>query len=64
LVFWTEDDDWRRELHTGGFPGEGRLLVYCGETVVTAESVQMGQATYTLRPHALTMVSPVASLPT
>jgi hypothetical protein len=46
LVLWTEGD-WRGELHTSGIPGEGRILVYRGETVVTAESVHMGTAAYT-----------------
>jgi hypothetical protein len=45
VVLWTERD-WRCELHTGGIPGEGRLLVYHGETVVTAESVPMGTAAH------------------
>ena len=41
LIVWTEGD-WRCELHTSDIPGEGRLLVYRGETVATAESVPMG----------------------
>jgi len=45
VLVWTEAD-WRCELHAGRIPGEGRLLVYRGETVVTAESVPMGTAAY------------------
>ena len=45
LVVWTEGD-WRCDLHTGGIPGEGRLVVYRGETVVTAVSVPIGTAAY------------------
>ena len=44
-VVWREGD-WRCESHTSMVPGEGRLLVYRGETVVTAESVPMGAAAY------------------
>jgi hypothetical protein len=45
LVLWTEGD-WRCEFHTSMVPGEGRLLVYRGETAVTAESVHMGAPAY------------------
>ena len=39
-VLWREDS-WRCELDTGGIPGEGRLLVYYGAYVVSAESVHV-----------------------
>ena len=42
-VVWTQGE-WRCDLHTSGIRGEGRLLVYRGETVVTAESVPLGTA--------------------
>ena len=45
LIVWTEGD-WRCELHTSDIPGEGRLLVYRGETVATAESVPIGSGAY------------------
>ena len=45
VVVWTEGE-WRCELHTSDIPGEGRILVYRGETVVTAESVPLGTAAY------------------
>jgi hypothetical protein len=45
LVLWTESD-WRCELHLGGAPGVGRLLVYRGEIIVTAESVPIGADAY------------------
>ena len=45
LVRWTEGD-LRCELQTGGISGEGRLLVFRGEIIVTAESVPMGTAAY------------------
>ena len=34
---WREGD-WRCEFHIGGVRGEGRMLVYRGDSVVTAES--------------------------
>ena len=46
LLLWNEGD-WRCEVHTGGTPGEGCFLVYCGESVITAEQVHMGAAAYT-----------------
>ena len=45
VVVWQEGA-WRCEVHTGGVPGEGRLLVYCGDTVVSAESVPAGMPAY------------------
>lgn len=45
LVVWTEGE-WRCELHPGGIPDQGRLLLYHGETVVTAESVFLDTAAY------------------
>lgn len=45
LVLWNEGE-WRCEVHTSGIPGEGRFLVYCGESVITAEQVHMGTAAY------------------
>ena len=45
LVLWNEGD-WRCEIHTGRIPGEGSFLVYCGDDVVTAESVSLGAAAY------------------
>ena len=45
LVVWTEGY-WRCELQTGGIRDEGRILVYLGERIVTAESVHLGAATY------------------
>lgn len=45
LILWHEGD-WRCEIRTGGFPGEGSFLVYRGDSVVTAESVQLGTAAY------------------
>ena len=44
LILWNEGD-WRCEIHTGDL-GVGRFLVYCGDSVVTAESVHMGAAAY------------------
>ena len=44
-ILWTEGL-WHCVLQTGGVPGEGRLLVYRGGSVVTAESVHVGAATY------------------
>ena len=46
LVVWTEGY-WRCELQTGGIRDEGRILVYLGERIVTAESVQLGTAMHT-----------------
>ena len=46
VTLWKEGD-WRCEIHTGTFPGEGSFLVYRGESIVTAESVHMGVAAYT-----------------
>jgi hypothetical protein len=43
FVLWTEGE-WRCEMRDTRLRGEGRLLVYRGETVVTAESVPMGAA--------------------
>jgi hypothetical protein len=43
---WREGE-WRCYLQTSDIPGQGRLLVYCGDTVVTAESVPLGS----LAPH-------------
>jgi hypothetical protein len=45
VVLWNEGD-WRCEIHTGGMPGEGSFLVYCGDDVVTSESVALGTAAY------------------
>jgi hypothetical protein len=45
LILWNEGD-WRCEIQTGGIPGQARFLVYHGATVVTAESVHLGAATY------------------
>ena len=45
VILWTEGD-WRCEIHTGAIPGEGRFLVYCGDSVVTAEAVHLGAAAY------------------
>jgi hypothetical protein len=45
LVVWTEGY-WRCELQTGGIRDEGRILVYLGERIVTAESVHLGAAAY------------------
>jgi hypothetical protein len=45
-IFWTEGD-WRCELHTDDLSAVGRLLVYRGETIMTAESVPVGTAAYT-----------------
>ena len=45
VILWTEGD-WRCECHTGDVPGQGCFLVYCGESVVSAESVHMGAAAY------------------
>ena len=45
LILWNEGD-WRCEVHTGGFPGEGSFLVYRGNSIVTAESVHLGTAAY------------------
>jgi hypothetical protein len=39
-VLWREDS-WRCELDTGGIPSEGRLLVYYGAHVISAESVHV-----------------------
>ena len=39
-IMWTEGS-WRCELHTSAIPGEGRLLLFYGERVATAESVQI-----------------------
>ena len=44
VILWNEGN-WRCEIHTGD-RGMGRFLVYCGDTVVTAESVLMGAAAY------------------
>ena len=44
LILWNEGD-WRCEIHAGDL-GVGRFLVYCGDSVVTAESVNMGTAAY------------------
>ena len=46
LVLWNEGD-WRCEIHTSAMPGEGGLLVYCRNSVVTAEAVHLGAAAYT-----------------
>ncbi len=55
-VLWRESN-WRCEFHTGGVPGEGRLLVYRGESVIRAESVHVGAPAYAraevLRQHVL-----------
>ena len=45
LILWNEGD-WRCEVHTGGFPGEGSFLVYRGNSIVTAQSVHLGTAVY------------------
>ena len=45
-VIWTEGN-WRCELQTGGLRDEGRILVYLGERIVTAESVHVGTAMHT-----------------
>ena len=45
VLAWQEGD-WRCEVYTGSVPGEGRLLVYCGDTVVSAESVPAGMPAY------------------
>ena len=36
FVLWTEDE-WRCEFHSG-LAGHGRLEVYCGTRLITAES--------------------------
>ena len=46
VVLWSEGA-WRCELHVSKIPGEGRLLVFYRDTVVTAESVHLGTATHT-----------------
>ena len=46
VVVWTESDDCRCELHSSKTPGEGRLIVYRREVVVTAESVPIGAAAH------------------
>ena len=55
LILWNEGK-WRCEIHTGDL-GVGRFLVYCGDCVVTAESVNMDAAAYAraeiLRQHVL-----------
>jgi hypothetical protein len=45
LILWNEGN-WRCEIHTGGIPGEGRFLVYCGGSVVAVEAVHLGTAAY------------------
>jgi hypothetical protein len=45
FILWNEND-WRCEIHTGGYPGEGSFLVHRGDSVVTAESVHLGAAAY------------------
>jgi hypothetical protein len=45
LILWNEGD-WRCEMHSGRIPGEGSFLVYCGDSVVTAEAVALGAAAY------------------
>jgi hypothetical protein len=45
LILWNEGN-WRCEMHTSGIPGEGRFLVYYGDSVVTAEAVHLGAAAY------------------
>jgi len=42
LVLWTEGE-WRCEYHPG-FGGEGRLEVYRGTVLVTAEATPVGPA--------------------
>jgi len=44
-VLWTEGD-WHCELHSSHIRGEGRLIVYRREVVVTAESVPNGAAAH------------------
>jgi hypothetical protein len=46
VTLWNEGD-WRCEIQTGGIPSQGRFLIYCGDCIVTAESVHMGVAAYT-----------------
>ena len=46
VTLWNEGD-WRCEIQTDAIPGQGRFLIYCGDSVVTAESVHMGLAAYT-----------------
>ena len=46
VTLWNEGD-CRCEIQTGGIPGQGRFLIYCGDSIVTAESVPMGLAVYT-----------------
>ena len=46
VILWNEGD-WRCEIHPGRIPGQGSFLVYCGDSIVTAESVHMGAAAYT-----------------
>ena len=55
LILWNEGD-WRCEIHTGDL-GVGRFLVYCGDSVVTAESVHMGAAACTHAPKYCVNVS-------
>ena len=45
LVLWTEGD-WRCELNPGATPGDGRLQIHRGDTVVLAEAVNLGPAAY------------------
>ena len=45
LILWNEGD-WRCEIHTGRYAGEGSFLVYRGDSVITAESVHLGAAAY------------------
>ena len=61
LVVWTEGD-WRCELHTSEIPGEGRLLVSRGGTVVTAESVPMGTAAHTRRGRCVAICADQSSI--
>ena len=46
VTLWNEGA-WRCEIHTGEVPGQGSFLIYCGDAVVTAESVPLGTAAYT-----------------
>ena len=50
-VLWREDS-WRCELDTGDIRGEGRLLVYYGARIISAESVHVS-ASLSARAEAL-----------
>jgi hypothetical protein len=45
VVLWSEGN-WRCEIHTGRMPGAGSFIVYRGDDVVTAESVNTGAMAY------------------